>query len=40
MAELGGHGLMPICCPPSGEPGLTPSCRSPSGPLGKLVDMG
>uniref|UniRef100_A0A2N9EL25 Aminotransferase-like plant mobile domain-containing protein n=1 Tax=Fagus sylvatica TaxID=28930 RepID=A0A2N9EL25_FAGSY len=31
--ELDGHGLMPICCPPSGEPGLMPSCCSPSGPL-------
>uniref|UniRef100_A0A2N9HQT0 Uncharacterized protein n=1 Tax=Fagus sylvatica TaxID=28930 RepID=A0A2N9HQT0_FAGSY len=28
-----GHGLMPICRPPFGEPGLMPSCCSPSGPL-------
>uniref|UniRef100_A0A2N9GXZ3 Aminotransferase-like plant mobile domain-containing protein n=2 Tax=Fagus sylvatica TaxID=28930 RepID=A0A2N9GXZ3_FAGSY len=30
--ELNGHGLIPIFCPPSDEPGLMPSCCSPSRP--------
>uniref|UniRef100_A0A2N9HQI6 Aminotransferase-like plant mobile domain-containing protein n=1 Tax=Fagus sylvatica TaxID=28930 RepID=A0A2N9HQI6_FAGSY len=32
VGELHGHGLIPICCPPSDEPGLMPSCCSPSRP--------
>uniref|UniRef100_A0A2N9H7T9 Uncharacterized protein n=1 Tax=Fagus sylvatica TaxID=28930 RepID=A0A2N9H7T9_FAGSY len=32
ICELNGHGLIPICRPPSDEPGLMPSCCSPSGP--------
>ena len=35
-----GHGLIPICCPPSGEPGLMPSCRSPSGVVSELNGHG
>ena len=35
-----GHGLIPICYPPSGEPRLMPSCRSPFGEVGELSGHG
>jgi hypothetical protein len=35
-----GHGLIPICCPPSGEPGLMPSCRPPFGVVSELNGHG
>jgi hypothetical protein len=35
-----GHGLIPICCPPSDEHGLIPICRSPFGVVGELNGHG
>ena len=34
------HGLIPICCPPSSEPGLMPSCCSLFGVAGELIGHG
>ena len=35
-----GHGLILICCPPSGEPELMTSCYPPFGVVGELNGHG